>query len=111
MAHFPKPPEGSWTEHFPQLGTGAVSFEDSISPQHYERERAAIFRRTWLNVGRVEQLTAGASRLTKHINAVGVDVDVHQDAHGTIRAYLGGTRRRAFTPVRCEVWEGFVFVN
>ena len=36
MARFPKPPEGSWTEHYPELGTGPVSYEDSISPEFYE---------------------------------------------------------------------------
>ena len=54
MPHFTKPAEGSWTEHF-GLGTEPVSYEDSISSAHYELERDAIFRRTWLNVGRVEQ--------------------------------------------------------
>ena len=29
MARWPKPPEGSWTEHF-QLGTEPISYEDSI---------------------------------------------------------------------------------
>ena len=56
MAHFPKPAEGSWTEHYPELGTGPVNYEDSISPEFYELERKAIFTRTWLNVGRVEQV-------------------------------------------------------
>ena len=55
MAHFTKPAEGSWTEHF-KLDTEPVSYEDSISPEFYELERDAIFRRTWLNVGRVEQI-------------------------------------------------------
>jgi hypothetical protein len=32
MPHFVKPAEGSWTEHYPELGTGPVSYEDSISP-------------------------------------------------------------------------------
>ena len=45
MARFPKPPEGSWTQHYPELGTQPVSYEDSISPQIYELERAAIFKR------------------------------------------------------------------
>ena len=44
MPHFAKPAEGSWTEHYPELGTGPVSYEDSISPEHYELERDAIFR-------------------------------------------------------------------
>ena len=55
MPRFPKPPEGSWTEHYPQLGTGPVSYEDSVDPEFYEVERKAVFRRAWLNVGRVEQ--------------------------------------------------------
>ena len=29
MAKWPKPAEGSWTEHYPELGTGPISFRDS----------------------------------------------------------------------------------
>ena len=61
MAHFPKPAEGSWTEHYPELGTGPVNYEDSISPEFYELERKAIFAKTWLNVGRVEQIPGPAA--------------------------------------------------
>ena len=43
VPHFAKPAEGSWTEQYPDLGTGPVSYEDSISPEHYELERKAIF--------------------------------------------------------------------
>lgn len=45
MARFPKPAEGSWTEHYPELGTGPISYEDSINPEIYELERRAIFKR------------------------------------------------------------------
>ena len=45
---YAKPAEGSWTEHYPQLGTEPVSYEDSISPEFYELEREAIFERAWL---------------------------------------------------------------
>ena len=45
MPKFTKPAEGSWTEHYPELGTAPVSYEDSISPEHYEKERDAIFRK------------------------------------------------------------------
>ena len=44
MARFPKPAEGSWTQHYPELGTGPVSYEDSIDPEIYELERKAIFK-------------------------------------------------------------------
>ena len=43
-----KPSEGSWTEHYPELGTGLVSYQDSTSPEFYELERDAIWKRAWL---------------------------------------------------------------
>ena len=53
-----------------------VSYEDSISPEHYELERDAIFRRTWLNVGRVEQLPRNGSYFTKELDAARTSVVV-----------------------------------
>ncbi|KPM51355.1 (2Fe-2S)-binding protein [Frankia sp. R43] len=164
MAHFPKPVEGSWTEHYPDLGTGLVTFEDSISPEHYERERAAIFRRTWLNVGRVEQVARTGAYFTKEIHAANASVIIVRDRENQVRAFhnicrhrgnklvwndfpreeTSGTARQftckyhawrygldgactfvqqeseffdfdradyGLVPVRCEVWEGFIFVN
>ncbi len=163
MAHFPKPPEGSWTEHF-ALDTAAVSYEDSISPEHYELERDAVFRRTWLNVGRVERLGRTGSYFTKELDAARTSVLVVRDREGVVRAFHNMCRHRGnklvwddypreetsgtcrqFTckyhgwryglegdlsfvqqeeeffdldtaafglvPVRCDVWEGFIFVN
>lgn len=62
--NWPKPAEGSWTEHY-GLGTGPISFRDSISPEFYELEREAVFKRAWLNVARVEDLPRVGSYLTK----------------------------------------------
>ena len=50
MPRWPKPPEGSWTEHF-DLGTEPMNYEDSISQEFFELEREAVFKRAWLNVG------------------------------------------------------------
>ncbi|MFI6776391.1 aromatic ring-hydroxylating dioxygenase subunit alpha [Nocardia sp. NPDC050412] len=164
MPHFAKPAEGSWTEHYPELGTGLVSFEDSISPEHYELERDAIFARTWLNVGRVEQLPRMGSYFTKELAVVNTSLIIVKDNDQRIRAFHNICRHRGnklvwddypgqetagtcrqFTckyhawrynlageatfvqqeqeffdfdkdrfglkSVRCEVWEGFVFVN
>ncbi|MGA9674096.1 MAG: hypothetical protein WBR28_02215 [Mycobacterium sp.] len=44
MPHFPKPAEGSWTQHYPHLGTGTISFDDSITPESYELERQGDLR-------------------------------------------------------------------
>jgi phenylpropionate dioxygenase-like ring-hydroxylating dioxygenase large terminal subunit len=93
MPHFTKPAEGSWTAHYPQLGTAPVSYEDSISPEYYERERAAIFARTWLNVGRVEQLPRVGSYFTKEIDAARTSVVIVNTADG-VRAYHNICRHR-----------------
>ena len=74
MARFPKPAEGSWTQHYPELGTGPVSYEDSISPEIYELERKAIFKRAWLNVGRVEQLSRKGSYFTREMKAANTSI-------------------------------------
>jgi len=94
MPHFEKPAEGSWTEHFPALGTGPVSYEDSISPAHFELERDAIFARTWLNVGRVEQLPRVGSYFTKEIHAARTSVVVVRGSDGKVRAFHNICRHR-----------------
>ncbi|WP_299559972.1 aromatic ring-hydroxylating dioxygenase subunit alpha [uncultured Mycolicibacterium sp.] len=166
MPHFPKPAAGSWTENWPELGTGPVDYSDSIDPEHFKLEQEAIFRRTWLNVGRVERLPKVGSYFTKEMPSVGrgTSILVVKDKDGTVRAFYNLCRHRGnklvwndypgnevsgtcrqFTckyhawryaldgeltfiqqeeeffdvdkknyglkPIRCEVWEGFIFVN
>ncbi len=103
MPHFAKPAEGSWTEHYPQLGTGPVSYEDSISPEHYELERKAIFAKTWLNVGRVEQLPRVGSYFTKEIDAANTSIVVVRGADDQVRAFYNICRHRG----NKLVWQDF----
>jgi phenylpropionate dioxygenase-like ring-hydroxylating dioxygenase large terminal subunit len=103
MPHFPKPAEGSWTQHYPELGTGPVSYEDSISPEHYELERDAIFRRTWLNVGRVEQLPRAGSYFTRELDAARTSVVVVRGRDGEVRAFHNICRHRG----NKLVWDDF----
>ncbi|WP_433249648.1 aromatic ring-hydroxylating oxygenase subunit alpha [Actinomadura nitritigenes] len=93
MAHFPKPAEGSWTEHH-KIGKGPLSYADSISPEHYELERDAIFRCTWLNVGRVEQLPRKGSYFTKELDAARTSVVVVRGMDGEVRAFHNICRHR-----------------
>src|SRR5262245_1148210 len=93
MAHFTKPEQGSWTEHY-GLDTGPVSYEDSISAEHYELEREAIFGRAWLNVGRVEQLPKPGSYFTRELDAARTSVVVVRDTSGEVRAFHNVCRHR-----------------
>jgi phenylpropionate dioxygenase-like ring-hydroxylating dioxygenase large terminal subunit len=94
MPHFAKPVEGSWTQHHPELGTGPVTYEDSISPSFFELEREAIFRRTWLNVGRVAQIPRRGGYFTKEIDVLRTSIVVVRSAPDTIRAFHNICRHR-----------------
>jgi phenylpropionate dioxygenase-like ring-hydroxylating dioxygenase large terminal subunit len=94
VPHFAKPAAGSWTQEYPELGTGPVSYEDSISPEYYEVERKAIFSRTWLNVGRVEQLPRNGSYFTREIAAAGTSIIVVRGSDGAIHAFHNICRHR-----------------
>jgi phenylpropionate dioxygenase-like ring-hydroxylating dioxygenase large terminal subunit len=93
MPHFTKPEEGSWTEHF-GLSTAPVSYDDSVSPEHYALEREAIFRQTWLNVGRLEQLPKPGSFFTKEIDSAKTSVIVVRNKDGELKAYHNICRHR-----------------
>jgi phenylpropionate dioxygenase-like ring-hydroxylating dioxygenase large terminal subunit len=164
MPHFAKPAAGSWTEQHPELGTGPVNYEDSVDPAYYEAERAAIFKKTWLNVGRVESLPKAGSYFTKELPVADTSLILVRGRDKEIRAFHNVCRHRGnklvwndfpqeevkgtcrqFTckyhawrydlegkltyiqqegeffgidkgdyglaSVRCEVWEGFIFIN
>ena len=93
MARWPKPPEGSWTEHY-KLSTAPVPHEDSISPEFYELEAEAVFKRAWLNVGRVDHLPRNGSYFTKEIEVAKTSVVIVRDMGGEVRAFYNICRHR-----------------
>ncbi|MET0726786.1 MAG: aromatic ring-hydroxylating dioxygenase subunit alpha [Acidimicrobiales bacterium] len=103
MAQFPKPAEGSWTEHYPHVGTGLISYEDCISPEFYELERDAVFRRAWLNVGRVEDVSRPGRYLTKELQVAKTSIIVVRDSEGQVRAFHNICRHRG----NKLVWDDF----
>ena len=103
MTRWPRPAEGTWTEHYPELGTGPISFEDSVAPEFYELERAAIFERAWLNVGRVEQLPRIGSYFTKEIHIARTSVIITRDRDREVRAFYNVCRHRGNKLVWNEV--------
>jgi phenylpropionate dioxygenase-like ring-hydroxylating dioxygenase large terminal subunit len=94
LGRWPKPAEGSWTEHYPELGTGPISFDDCVSPEFYALEREAIFKRAWLNVGRVEQLPKTGSYFTKNVDIANASVIVVRGTDGVVRAFHNICRHR-----------------
>src|SRR5437764_13901091 len=89
-----KPAAGSWTAAYPELGTAPISYEDSSSAEFYELEREAIVRRTWLNIGRVEQVPKNGSYFTKELAVCNTSIIVVRGQDDTIRAFHNICRHR-----------------
>ncbi|MEV0708127.1 aromatic ring-hydroxylating oxygenase subunit alpha [Nocardia aurea] len=76
---------GKYTPDYPELGTAPVSYEDAISEQFYRDEHEAIFRRSWLKVGRIEQIPKTGRYFTRELAGLGSIVVVRQ-ADGSVKA-------------------------
>lgn len=94
MPHFAKPAEGSWTEHYPGLGTGPVSYEDTISREYFEKEQQAVFFKAWLNIGRVEQLPRAGSYFTRELAWANRSLLIVNGTDGEVRAFHNICRHR-----------------
>ncbi len=89
------PYERRWTLDYPELGTGLVSTEPCIAPEYFERERDSIFRRCWLNVGRVEQLPAPGSYFVKELAVCKASIVIVRGKDDDIRAFHNVCSHRA----------------
>ena len=82
---FEKPAEG-WTARG-GLPTGDVSYEDSIDPRFYEDEMQAVFRRSWLEVGREFQIPEPGDYFTRELPGLGTSLIVSRGRDGVVRAF------------------------
>lgn len=76
---------GKFTPQYPDLGTGPVSYEDCVSEEFFRAEREAVFKRSWLKVGRIEQIPKAGSYFTRELSGLGSIVVVRQ-ADGSVKA-------------------------
>src|SRR5262245_61482803 len=86
VQHRPAAGKGKLTPLYPGLGTGPVSYEDSISREFFEVEREAIFERSWLYVGRIEQLRRPGDYFTRELPGGLASIVVARTLEGTIAA-------------------------
>ena len=78
--------EQLWSDRF-ELGTDPIPVEALTSPDYFEREREKMFRRVWLNVGRVEDLPKPGSYYVKDIDVLRTSLIVARGADGVVRAF------------------------
>lgn len=147
-----------WHAQHPHLGTGPLPANVFTSSEQFELEREHIFKKVWLNVGRVERVEKPGDFFVEDIAVCQTSVLVVRGQDGQIRAFHnmcshrgnkvawdkegsckaftckfhgwaygldGGLRhvpdeenffdfdraQHGMTPVACDVWEGFIFIN
>jgi phenylpropionate dioxygenase-like ring-hydroxylating dioxygenase large terminal subunit len=88
-----------YTAENPDLGTDAVSTEPSRSAEWFESERNAIFQRSWLNVGRVEELPEAGDYLVKEIQVCRTSVLLVRGKDDKIRGFHNVCKHRGNTLV------------
>ncbi len=76
-----------WHDKYPQLGTDPLPAAVFTSAEQFEREREQIFRKVWLNVGRVEQLPHPGDYLVKDLAVCNTSVLVVRGKDGTVNAF------------------------
>lgn len=82
-----KPASGYWHDAYPELGRGPVSFEDCVSESFYQQELEHVFKKTWLYVGRVEQLPGKGSYFTREFAAFNTSVILVRGKDEVVRAF------------------------
>ena len=147
-----------WHDKYPHLDREPLAAAVFTSPEQFELEREHIFKKVWLNVGRVEQLPKPGDYFVKDIAMCQTSILVVRDQKGDIRAFHNMCSHRGnkiawdargscqlftckfhgwsyaldgalkfvpdeqnffglqkdelgLTPVACEVWQGFIFIN
>jgi Rieske 2Fe-2S family protein len=79
--------ESNLTLRYPELGTGPVPTDIYWRPEFYQRELAAIYRRAWLCIGRVEQINAVGDFFIKDIPTFNLGILVVRSRDNRVRAF------------------------
>jgi len=81
------PAKKRYTLNYPELGTGPVPVEPYISPEYFEKERQKIFNRTWLHLGRVEEIPKAGDYIVREIEIARTSIVIARGRDGNVRGF------------------------
>lgn len=76
-----------WAEQYPWLGTAPLPTEPYVSEKYFALERERVFRRCWLNVGRIEDIPEAGDYFVREIDICGASVLVIRGTDGIVRGF------------------------
>jgi phenylpropionate dioxygenase-like ring-hydroxylating dioxygenase large terminal subunit len=76
-----------FVDRYPDLGTGPIPVSVNTSEEYFEREREKIFKKSWWNVGRAEEIARTGDYLVHDIEAINISVLVIRGEDNALRAF------------------------
>lgn len=80
-------PRNRHLSQHPELGAGPIPIEPYISEAYFELERERIFRRVWLNIGRIEQIPNPGDLFVKDLAVCRTSLVVVRQKDGSVCAF------------------------
>ena len=74
-------------DKYPDLGTGPISVDVNISPEYFEQEKEKIFKHTWHNVCRAEEIANPGDYKVFNIDVLNDSIIVARGQDMEIRAF------------------------
>ncbi|WP_374245395.1 SRPBCC family protein [Zoogloea sp.] len=81
------PNDLKWAAKYPDLGTGPIPVEPCVSPEFFEQERQKVFLKSWLKVGRVEEIAKPGDYKVKKLAFAKTSVILMRGKDGQIRGF------------------------
>lgn len=79
--------EKQFAARYPQLGDGPLSVDTYISPETFEQEKERVFKRSWLSVGRLDQVAQPGDYFTRDLEVADTKILVVRGDDGRVRAF------------------------
>ena len=76
-----------WSSKYPDLGTDPLPTEPYISEAHFALERERVFRRSWLQAGRVEEIPRAGDYFVRDIAICNASILVIRGSDGVVRGF------------------------
>jgi phenylpropionate dioxygenase-like ring-hydroxylating dioxygenase large terminal subunit len=79
--------DSRWHDRYPELGTGPLPIEPYVSAEAFAQERDKIFRKVWLNIGRVEQVPDAGDFFVKDLEICQTSILIVRGEDGVVNAF------------------------
>lgn len=83
-----------WAEKYPELGGDPIPVESCVSPDIYEEEIEKVFRKTWLRVGRLEEIPIKGDYKVKKLSFAKTSVILVRGKDNEIRGFHNACSHR-----------------